>query len=190
MIDLITQRLQHHQPSRLHTPFDEAGVLVAVTREIEPRIILTRRSSHLKTHGGQVAFPGGRRESHDEDLLATALRETEEEIALPRDQVEVLGALSEVVSRYRIAVTPFVGLVPPQLDLRADRTEIESIFTVPVRFFLEAEPQRFDEMGYEQFRLRVPSWRYEGYEIWGMSAVVLMDFIKVVFDRAVGGVMS
>jgi 8-oxo-dGTP pyrophosphatase MutT (NUDIX family) len=188
MIDLITARLKSYQPVRLHTRFDQAGILVPVTREPDPHIILTRRSLHLKTHSGQVAFPGGRKEVHDENLLATALRESFEEIALPPEQVEVLGPLSEVVSRYKIAVTPYVGLVPPDLVLCPDPREIDSIFAVPVRFFLEKEPVRYDDLGFEQYRLSVPCWQYESYEIWGMSAVVLMDFFKVVFDRPFGNV--
>lgn len=187
-IERIRSRLAEYQPRHLHSGFEEAGVLVAVTREDDPRVILTRRTQHLSKHSGQVAFPGGRHEPGDHSLAETALRESSEEIGLPPGQVELIGQLSEVLSRYRIAVTPSVGLIPPDLRFVPDPHEIESVFSVPLRFFLEIPPTRVDHLGFEQYRLRVPCWEYQDYEIWGLSAIILMDFLTAVFDwRLPGG---
>src|SRR5690606_40910837 len=87
----------------------EAGVLVAITNETEPQLLLTRRALHLSTHQGEVAFPGGKRDDTDTSIVMTALREAEEEVALPLQQVQVIGELDQVVSRFGYLVTPVLG---------------------------------------------------------------------------------
>src|SRR5690554_6816178 len=86
----------------------------------------------MKTRGVQVAFPGGKRDPEDASLAETALRETDEEIGLPPDQVRLIAPLSQVMSLHRIVVTPYVGLVPVDHPLQANPAEIESIVRVPV----------------------------------------------------------
>lgn len=83
-----------------------------ITRSDEPELVLTLRASGLSTHGGEVAFPGGRRDPEDPDLIFTALREAEEEIGLPPGLVEVIGPLSPLISLHGIRVTPYVGVIP------------------------------------------------------------------------------
>ncbi|OZG70118.1 CoA pyrophosphatase [Hahella sp. CCB-MM4] len=183
MLERIISRIERHEPTTLSVDFKDAAVLVPVTREDEPQIILTRRSDQLKTHSGQVAFPGGMREDHDSDLLMTALRETEEEVGIRSSQVEVLGSLSQVISRYEIRVTPYVGLVDPEVRLVPDPAELDSVFKVPVSYFLNSRPDRLDHLTYRGHSRTVPCWFYEGYEIWGMSAIILVDFYRVVFSK-------
>ena len=101
--DLLTQRLARHSASRLDMDYPEAGVLVPVSDNAgTPEILFTLRSSNLSTHRGQVAFPGGKRDSTDPSIAFTALREAHEEIGLPPEQVELIAPLSQVVSRYGI----------------------------------------------------------------------------------------
>lgn len=188
MLDTIRSRLAVNSPTSMEADYPRAGILVPITRSPEPHIVLTRRSDQLRTHSGQVAFPGGMEENEDESLLHTALRETREEIGLPEEHIEVLGRLSDVLSRYRISVRPFVGIVPADWSYELDRNEIESLFSVPLRFFLEEPPAQLDELEFEQYRLRVPRWLYEGYTIWGLSAIVLMDFLQTAFDRRLGSI--
>ncbi len=113
MLEKLRERLQAHRPSRLTLRLAEAAVLMPIVDRPEPTLLFTRRAAHLNTHSGQVAFPGGKREAQDPDLLTTALRESEEEIALPPHHVQLLGRLSEVVSLHGLRVTPYVGLIPP-----------------------------------------------------------------------------
>lgn len=183
MLTNLIQRLSDNEPRCIDIAFDRAAILLALTNEAEPQLVFTRRSSQLKTHGGQVAFPGGKAEPGDTTLLDTALRESEEEIGLNPLNVKVLGRLSEVISRYEILVTPYVGLIDPQTTFVPDEREIESVFTVPVKFFLECRPARVDQLGYKQFRASVPCWMYGEYQIWGMSAMVLVDFLAVGFGH-------
>ena len=117
MLEKLRKRLQQHTPQRLdHVALPEAAVLMPIVERPAPTLLFTRRASHLNTHRGQVAFPGGKREPGDADLYATALREAEEEIALAPGLVQPLGRLSDVISLHGIRVTPWVGIIPPIED--------------------------------------------------------------------------
>ena len=183
MLDRIRSKIGLYQAKSLDVEFKEAAVLVPLTNEPEPQIILTRRSDQLKTHSGQVAFPGGMRDDTDVDLMATVLRETAEEVGVGASDIEIIGELSQVISRYEIRVTPFVGLINPSAELIPDPIELDSIFKVPVKYFLDVAPDRLDHLGFRGKSLDVPCWFYEGYEIWGMSAIILVDFFRVAFGR-------
>ena len=137
MLDELLHRVRGYSPRPLETErsFPEAAVLVPITRSDEPELVLTLRASGLSTHGGEVAFPGGRRDPEDRDLVDTALREAEEEIGLPPGLVEVVGPLSSLVSRHGIQVTPYVGLVPDYVEYKPNDAEIASVFSVPLEFF-------------------------------------------------------
>src|SRR5690606_10635232 len=126
-----------------------------LTNEPEPTIILTRRSDRLRTHRGQVALPGGRRDETDASLVETALRESEEEIALPPNQVEVIGTLDQVVSRFAILVTLYVGITPPKLVFQPVPNELAAVFGVPVSFFLKNDPKRTHVLSFRGMPLPV-----------------------------------
>lgn len=183
MHDLLKERLAGYAPRQLALDYPEAGILVPVTDDTHnPEIVFTLRSANLNTHRGQVAFPGGKRDVTDPSLAATALRETHEEIGLPPDQVRVVAPLSQVMSRYGILVTPYVGVIPGDHPLTANPYEIESIFRVPLEFFLEDRRERTDALDFLNHTFYVPCYRWERYEIWGLSAVVLVDFLNAVYD--------
>jgi 8-oxo-dGTP pyrophosphatase MutT (NUDIX family) len=120
MLDELLRRISSHTPGTLETDarFPEAAVLLPITRSDEPELVLTLRASSLSTHGGEVAFPGGRRDPEDPDLVFTALREAEEEIGLPPGLVEVVGPLSPLISKHGIKVTPYVGVIPDFVEYR------------------------------------------------------------------------
>ncbi|WP_111497649.1 MULTISPECIES: NUDIX hydrolase [Marinobacter] len=186
MFKHFKERLDRHTPKLIALDYPEAGVLVPVTNVPDnPELILTQRAAHLKTHRGQVAFPGGKRDLSDRSLEETALRETHEEIGLPPSEVMVAGPLGQVVSRHRILVTPFVGIVPHDATLTASPEEIDAIFKVPVSFFMEDRRLRTDALGFQGHTLYVPCYEWEGYHIWGLSAVVLVDFLNAVYDAGI-----
>ncbi|MDX1635950.1 MAG: CoA pyrophosphatase [Marinobacter sp.] len=186
MRDMLTERLAGYAPRQLALDYPEAGILVPVTDNPDrPEIIFTLRSANLSTHRGQVSFPGGRRDPEDHSLEQTALRETHEEIGLPPDQIHVVAPLSQVLSRYGILVTPYVGVVPEDHPLSANPAEIESIFRVPVDFFLEDRRERTDALSFLNNTFYVPCYRWQRYEIWGLSAVVLVDFLNAVYDAGI-----
>ncbi len=186
MREFLTERLAGYAPRQLTLDYPEAGILVPVTDDsADPRMVFTLRSAHLNTHRGQVAYPGGRRDPGDPSLAATALRETHEEIGLPPDRVEVIAPLSQVMSRYGILVTPYVGVVPSDHPLEANPDEIEAIFDVPISFFLEDRRERTDALNFLNHTFYVPCYRWQRYQIWGLSAVVLVDFMNAVYDAGI-----
>lgn len=186
MRDLLTERLAGYAPRQLALDYPEAGVLVPVTdNRANPELVFTLRSANLKTHRGQVSFPGGKRDLSDHSLQVTALRETHEEIGLPPDQVHIIAPLSQVMSRHGILVTPYVGVIPGDYPLTANPAEIESIFRVPVEFLLEDRRERTDALNFLNHTFYVPCYRWERYEIWGLSAVVLVDFLNAVYDAGI-----
>lgn len=186
MRDLLFEKLSSYAPRQLALDYPEAGILVPVTdNEADPEMIFTLRSANLKTHRGQVSYPGGKRDPEDTSLIATALRETHEEIGLPPEQVEVVAPLSQVMSRYGILVTPYVGLVPEDHPVEPNPDEIESVFRVPISFFLEDRRERTDALSFLNHTFYVPCYRWERYQIWGLSAVVLVDFLNAVYDAGI-----
>ncbi|MFO7649544.1 CoA pyrophosphatase [Halomonas sp. 3H] len=185
MLEKLRERLQAHRPRRVRMRMPEAAVLMPIVDRAEPTLLFTRRADHLNTHSGQVAFPGGKREAHDPDLLFTALRESEEEIALPPERVELLGRLSDVVSLHGIRVTPYVGLIPPDLPLIPDPTELDTIFEVPLRHFLEDRRHHTDVIPVDGRPFYVPNYHVAGQVIWGLSAMMLVELLVEGFERPI-----
>lgn len=164
----------------------EAAVLLAVTSGDDPEIILTRRSFQLKSHPGQVAFPGGKRDKEDLNLYTTALREAEEEIGLSPQLVKPLGSLSDVVSLNGIKVTPYVALVPEKLDLILCEEELDAIFKVPIGWLLEDPRSHTDVIQLtDATKLYVPSYSFSEFTIWGLSAMMLVELLQVGFDMPI-----
>ncbi|MGR6872735.1 CoA pyrophosphatase [Pseudomonas sp. HK3] len=178
-LDALINKVKAHQPRVLsNSELAQAGVLIAITDEPEPRVILTLRSSQMPTHKGEVAFPGGKREDSDADIIETALREAHEEINLDPNHVEVIGTLDQVVSRFGFLVTPVLAIVPRDVALSSDSHEIDALFHVPLAFFLDGEPDQIDQFG----SFRGPRWYFEDYTIWGLTAVMLAEMFNQFFD--------
>lgn len=184
MLDKLRMRVMDHKPRIIEAAgLPEAGVLIPITCvHNQPEIILTLRSKRLSTHSGEVAFPGGRRDPGDVDLQFTALRETHEEIGLRPELIDVIGPMDSLVSRFGIKVTPYVGIVPEVYELTPNADEIEEIFTVPVRYLLEDPREMTHRIDYEGRSWYVPSYRYEGFKIWGLTALMLTELMNVAFD--------
>lgn len=182
MIENLRQRLPTYVRRDLPMKMPEAAVLMPFTDEPDPQLILTVRSVHMPTHAGEVAFPGGKRDPGDSNLLATALRESQEEVGLSPQEVEVLAELSPMASRFGMKVTPFVGLVTPDVQLVAEPGEIGEIFRVPLSFFLDTQPELSEPFSYLGRRMRVPSYYFEQRRIWGLTAFMILDVLNHVYD--------
>jgi 8-oxo-dGTP pyrophosphatase MutT (NUDIX family) len=156
----------------------QAGVLVAITDEAEPHLVLTRRAGHLSTHSGEVAFAGGKKDETDPDIIFTALREAHEEIDLASQEVTVIGELDQVVSRFGYVVTPIVGLIPADVTFTANLDELDAVFKVPLRFFLETEPHDYFERG----NISIPSYHFDGFRIWGLTAMMITEMMNNHLD--------
>jgi 8-oxo-dGTP pyrophosphatase MutT (NUDIX family) len=154
-----------------------AAVLVPVVRrDAGLTILLTQRTDHLYDHAGQISFPGGRTEAHDESPAATALRETFEEIGLPQSRVEVLGSLPEYTTVTGYHVTPVVGLVRPPLALSLDAFEVAEAFEVPLAYLLDPGNHQRNTLEYQGRTRHYYAMPYEQRYIWGATAGMLMNF--------------
>ena len=164
----------------------DAAILIPITRESsDPKIILTKRAEHLNSHRGEVAFPGGKWEPDDEDLLVTALRETSEEIDLWPEQIKVIAGLPINRTRHLLRVKPYVGLIEPQLTLVANPEELDAVFEVPVSYFLDPANLRVDHFSGDDYSLDMPCYIFEGYRIWGFTLVVLVDFLNLTLNAGI-----
>ncbi len=160
----------------------QAAVLVALTDEPEPRVILARRAQHLRLHPGEIAFPGGKRESQDASPWVTALREAQEEIGLEPSLVQPLGELAPRVTRTNFQVHPCVAKVPGQFDMVVDPQELESVFLTPLPVFAQRETYRLEKMTDERGSLMVPHYQINNDNIWGVTAAVLVQLANLVLD--------
>jgi len=163
----------------------KAAVLIAVTDEDSPKIIYTLRSNKVSSHQGEVSFPGGMQEESDMSLIMTALRESEEEIGLPQNCVEILGSLDTMVSRFNVSVTPFVGVIPGGVELNTTSQEIEACFRVPLSFLLKDKRYRNDEVSRNGETFYMPAYKYSSYVIWGLTAMITVNFLNRALDAKI-----
>ena len=158
-------------------PTRTAAVLVPILDLERPEILLTRRAAHLKTHAGQVSFPGGGAEEGDDTAVRTALREAEEEIGLSPDRVTPLGFLDrfDTVSDYR--VLPIVGLIKPPAKWIIDHREVDQVFTLPLDVALNRSRYKEQVMRRDNQRFVVHSIEWKGNVVWGLTAAMLINLI-------------
>ncbi|WP_407412230.1 CoA pyrophosphatase [Acinetobacter sp.] len=174
---LLQQRLRFSKRVRQA----QAAVLIAITQEAEPKVLLTRRSVYLNSHPGEVSFPGGKRDPQDTSNIVVALREAQEETGLNPFDVELIGDLPMQKARNGMLVKPVVGFIPPNLDLVPQPTEIDRIFYVSLRKMLEAQPIPY-EVRYQHQSLYFPSFRLENEIIWGLTARMLVSLFQYGLD--------
>jgi 8-oxo-dGTP pyrophosphatase MutT (NUDIX family) len=159
----------------------EAAVLVPlVDRSGRLQLLLTQRTPHLDNHAGQISFPGGRVEEADASREETALRETEEEIGLPRSAVAVLGRLPVYDNLSGFRITPVVGWIEPPIVLKPDPFEVAAAFEAPLEHFLDTanyQRRNFHFRGRHRHYLAIP---YEGRYIWGATAAMLYSFARIL----------
>lgn len=141
-----------------------------VLRDGGQTVLLTQRTAHLRDHAGQISFPGGRVEEEDLSPSHTALRETEEEIGLARERIEILGFLPEYRTGTGFRVTPVVALVQPPFDLRPDPFEVAEVFEVPLAFLLDPANHQQHSLHYRGALRNYFAMPYGDYFIWGATA--------------------
>lgn len=156
----------------------DAAVLIAVVDRPEPTVILTQRTDELPSHPGQVAFPGGKIDPGDNGPVGAALREAEEEIALPRERVELIGTTDLYLTGTGFHVTPVIGVIPSGLDLRPEEGEVAAIFEVP--FDTLFDPDRYAErkMEWQGLMRSYHEMYWEERRIWGVTASIILNLAR------------
>jgi 8-oxo-dGTP pyrophosphatase MutT (NUDIX family) len=161
----------------LTTGLIAAGVLIPVVeRRGEMSLLFTQRAAHLKHHASQISFPGGRMESGDRHILDTALRETQEEIGIGAEDVEVAGFLDPAPTVTGYAVTPVVGVVKGSYELVIDTREVDEVFEVPLAFLMDSRNQEHSERDFRGHRVPVVEFNFGRYRIWGATASMVIAF--------------
>ena len=159
-----------------------AAVLIPVVmRDTGLTVLLTQRTAHLRDHGGQVSFPGGRCEPDDPSVEATALREAEEEVGLIPSQVEIIGRLPVFRTITSFSVVPVVGLVRPPLNLKLDDFEVADVFEPPLEFLMDSRNHVRHEVDVRGTTRAYWSMPWGGYHIWGATAGMLISFRDFLF---------
>lgn len=159
-------------PSRAWQP--SAVLLPIIEKAGELQVILTRRTSHLRHHAGQICFPGGRKESTDQSLLATALRETEEEIGVSSQKIQILGRLNSQPVLSSFLISPYVATLAPQAKFKLDPNEVADLFYVPLAYLM-------DQKKHWQLKKNHPYYPWihfipwQNQLIWGATAAIIRN---------------
>jgi len=160
-----------------------AAVLVPlIERDSGLTVLLTQRTAHLRDHPGQVSFPGGRCEACDISIVATALREAQEEVGLDPAQAEVLGLLPEYRTGTGFSIMPVVALVRPPLNLKLDDFEVAEAFETPLAFLLDPANHQRHSAETQGGRREYYAMPWEGYYIWGATAGMLVSLHRFLFN--------
>ena len=185
MLNNITEKIKSYYGTPPVEELRKAAVLIAITDSKDPELIYTLRSNKVGSHGGEVSFPGGMYEEEDNTLQNTALRESQEETGLDKAKVNILGPIDTVVSRFNVSVTPYVGIVPDDIELKDNSDEIEACFRVPLSFLLEDKRHRNDEINRNGDIFFMPAYQYDSYIIWGLTAMITVDFLNIALDAKI-----
>ena len=174
LVELLRQRLSERQPVILDPPGTRRAAVIAplVFKEGEPHVLFTKRTEDVPSHKGQFSFPGGVIEPEDGGPLAAALRETEEEIGVPPEQIEVIGQLDDMTTRsVPFVITPFLGVLPDGLAHVTSDREVARILEVPLAGLLDEANREVDP--------RSGHWQYRWGEdiIWGATARMLTGLL-------------
>ena len=154
--------------------FTRAAVLIPIIEQNNQlEVILTLRANHLKHHAGQISFPGGKVEKEDENEIATALRETHEEIGISAENITVLGTLPTYHTVTGYHITPVLGFIKPQLQYCLDTNEVAEIFHVPLNHFLNSKNHITLSIYRNLVNHPVYFMPYKHYNIWGVTAAIL-----------------
>ncbi|MDB5774414.1 MAG: CoA pyrophosphatase [Herbaspirillum sp.] len=164
-------------------PLRPAAVMIAIVqRESGPTLLFTQRTADLTDHAGQISFPGGRMEESDASMIETAQRETEEEIGLAREHIEILGRMPDYLTGTGYKMAPVVGLVTPPFELKPDPREVAEVFEVPLAFLMDGvnHQRRVIELPKQSVSRTFYAIQYQHYFIWGATAAILRNLFHLL----------
>ena len=172
-------------PGREGAPVEAAVLVPLVMRPEGLTVLLTKRTAHLADHAGQISFPGGKIEKSDENAIAAALRETEEETGLSRSYVQVLGGLPRYLTATGFAINPITALVEPGFTLNPDASEVADVFEVPLTFLTNPTNFRHHRAELDDGTQRqYYSAPWNDYFIWGATAAMLLGMCQILSEAA------
>ena len=177
VVSHVDSRLPLEAVRKMAENLKAAAVLIPlIDRDGALKVLLTERSAALRHHAGQVSFPGGGMKDIDSDIAATGLREAEEEVGIQPSEVSIVGYLSTMLTVTGFAVTPIVGFVESQFDLRIDPAAVKEAFEVPLDYLLDTRNVVHSEREYEGVVYDTKTFYFDGHQIWGATASILLSF--------------
>jgi 8-oxo-dGTP pyrophosphatase MutT (NUDIX family) len=180
----MQNRLPERTVQELSANLRAAAVLIPIIERGDSlAVLLTERSAALKHHAGQVSFPGGGMETHDEDISRTALREAHEEVGIHPDEVDIAGFLHPTLTVTGFAVTPVIGFVSSEYRLQVDPEEVESAFEAPLDFLMDSRNAIHSEREFRGTTFPVTTFHYGGHQIWGATAGMLLTMRRLLIHR-------
>ncbi|MCC6888765.1 MAG: CoA pyrophosphatase [Hyphomicrobiales bacterium] len=162
-------------------PIRKAAVLIPIVDREEPMVLLTQRTAHLRDHGGQISFPGGKIDSTDASPLAAALREAEEEIGLKAQAIEPIGYLDLYMTLFGYRIVPLVGRVAPDFSLTLNRNEVDDAFEVPLSFLMSPENHLRHSRDWNGLTRYFYAMPFGDRYIWGATAGMLRSLYERVY---------
>lgn len=184
LLERLSQALVGRRPARFGGPEDgyaRAAVLVLIARYPDgPRLVYTRRTNRVLHHKGEISFPGGACEDGDADPVATALRESWEEVGVNPADVEVLGELDDIITRSNFIVTPVVGVVKGPYPFRPNPVEVAEIIEVPIDELLKPENVVFEPRRVRGEWAIAPTYYYRGHRIFGATALITRQLLELL----------
>lgn len=156
--------------------YPDAAVAVAVVDGLEPSLLLTRRAATMRIHAGECAFPGGKQDPEDENLLATALREMQEEVAVAPELFVPVAEMPQLLSRSKIRVTPHLGVLPADVRYSVNTGELDAVFAPPLAHLM-GEGLSY----YEDADWRLPVFTWQEFRVWGITAVMIADLLNALY---------
>jgi len=187
--DLIRQTLNSREPKRIYNPppnYRHAGVLIPLLFEDGMhKVLFTKRTDKVEHHKGQISFPGGAADDEDNSMKETALRESEEEIGLLRDDVDVLGRIDDIFTvASGFVVHPFVGLIPGSYDFKLQKIEVKRLIKVPWDTLItNSVENKTYTVESEGTNYQTPAFEYNGDVIWGATAWMMENFIDILKNK-------
>ncbi len=183
MLAQIRNALAQYRPQRIDGDgLPRAAVLIPIYEtDGAPHLLFTVRTDLVEHHKGQISFPGGAQDTEDEDLIATALRESEEEIGLRRDHVEVIGQLDDIITISNFLVTPYVGRItePGPYAFEPSALEVAELLAVPLGHLHEPDTLLREPSPWRDRLVPPPAYRYGDHVIWGATARLLQRFLEL-----------
>jgi len=157
-----------------------AVMMLLLNRDNQACVLLTKRTSTVSSHKGQMSFPGGGYDDEDRDLMQTALRETREEVGIAPQDIELAGRFDDFISIAGFHVVCYVGFIPHPYEYVINRDEIDDYVEVPLSLFRDERYDRVEVVEFEGNSYSVYYYSYNGFIIWGMTARILTDFARKI----------
>jgi len=181
MIPQLTQKLAAYSPSSLHSDAGaRASVLIPIAADgDDTRILLTKRTTTLRYHKGEISFPGGMYEEGDQETVRTALRECDEEIGVKPDDIRIVGRLDDMETVTGFVITPYVGLIPYPYDFKLNPDEVHHLICLPFRYLMDYAPET-TTVEHRGKSIEAPVIYYEGERIWGATCKLLLQLRRIL----------